>query len=549
MIGLIEKAEKFHRLDKDELVCLLSCNNDVAAELFAAADRICRKYIGDGIYLRALLEFSDYCRNNCLYCGIRAGNSTCLRYRQSVDDIVQAAVFAKRKGLETIVLQSGEDTFFDSDKMCDIIKRIKALDMAVTLSLGEKSTEEYAAYKKAGADRYLLRIETTDEAVYKAMHPNMSLKNRKRCLYDLKILNYEVGTGTLVGLPNQTAESLAEDILFYVEAGADMVGIGPLIPHPQTPLASAKAGDIMTVMKMVALTRLLLPKANIPAVTAVETLHKGSRDKVLAAGANVVMPNVNAENLKEKYEIYPNKYGIGKSAAEVIKNIENGAKVIGKRVLKSKGNSKAFTPAVVIGLTGGIACGKSYVSSLLAKKGFAVVDCDKIVRELQTYDEDVMKKIKAVFPLAFRNVDGKDVLDRAKLSELTLAKEDGLAEMEKIMIPLVLQRVRELIVFFKKQGKKYIVIDAPLLFEAGLNALCTLVICVYADDEVSLKRYLAREGTSKERLSVLKTRQLPLSEKMKMSDVCIKSENESETAAAVDKFVSECVNMGDVGEK
>jgi len=207
-------------------------------------------------------------------------------------------------------LQSGEDAFYTQDKLCKIIESLKKLDVAVTLSLGEKSYKEYQAYKSAGADRYLLRIETTDKELYKTLHPNMSLDNRKECLYILKELGFETGTGSLVGLPNQTIESLAEDILFYKKLDADMIGVGPFIPHPDTPLGKYnidQEANFWLSLRVMAISRILLKDVNIPATTAMETIHPDGRKIALESGANVVMPNIVNGGTKENYSIYPNK--------------------------------------------------------------------------------------------------------------------------------------------------------------------------------------------------------------------------------------------------
>ena len=290
------------------------------AVLFQTADRIRKKFVGDAIYLRALIEFSNYCKNDCLYCGIRRSNDKAVRYRMTPDEIFQTARWAVQSGYKTVVLQSGEDVWFDADKMSSLIRRIKQLGAAVTLSLGEKTREEYAAYRQAGADRYLLRIETTDKALYEQLDPAMSWDNRVRCLEDLKELGYEVGSGSLVGLPGQTLDSLADDLLFFKSLPVDMAGIGPFIPHPNTPLAGEPvSGHFELSLKMMAIMRLMLPDINIPATTAMETLHPQGRIRALQCGANVIMPNVTAEQFCRNYELYPGKPHPGASAAAVWK--------------------------------------------------------------------------------------------------------------------------------------------------------------------------------------------------------------------------------------
>ena len=314
ILPLVQKAEASHSLTRSEITALLTEKD--AACLFEAAARVRKAFVGDAVYLRGLVEFSNYCKNDCLYCGIRRSNTKAARYRMTPDEIVQTARQAVEYGYKTVVLQSGEDVWFDADKMADIVSRIKALGAAVTLSLGEKTREEYAAYRQAGADRYLLRIETTDKALYEKLDPQMNWDNRARCLYDLKDLGYEVGSGSLVGLPGQTAESLAEDLLFFKSLPVDMAGIGPFIPHPDTPLAGESAeGHLDLSLRMMALMRLLLPDINIPATTAMETLHPRGRLLALSCGANVIMPNVTAETFCKRYQLYPGKPHPGARAA------------------------------------------------------------------------------------------------------------------------------------------------------------------------------------------------------------------------------------------
>lgn len=324
---------------KEEIIDILSddSRNDW---LFSLADKTRKEYVGDEVHLRGLIEFSNICRCQCKYCGLQSTNKTIDRYRISPDNIVLYAKKAVEMGYKTVVLQSGEDEYYSKDIMCDIIKRIKSFDVAVTLSIGERSFEDYEAFKTAGADRYLLRIETTDKGLYKQMHPNMSFENRVRCLKDLKTLGYETGTGCLVGLPNQTVESLADDILFFKEIDADMVGIGPFIAHPQTPLKDAQNGSFTLALKVMALTRILLKNINIPATTAMETLNPNGRIIALQSGANVVMPNVTTTEYRAKYEIYPNKICINEDPTQCRGCIEGKIKSIGRTISKDKGFRK-----------------------------------------------------------------------------------------------------------------------------------------------------------------------------------------------------------------
>ena len=240
-------------------------------------------------------------------------------------------------GLKTIVLQSGEDMFFDRDKLCDIIRRIKTLDVALTLSIGEKTAAEYKAYKAAGADRFLLRIETTDRDLYHRLDPGMNWQNRRRCLADIAAAGLEVGSGVMVGLPGQTIESLADDILFFREINADMIGIGPFIPHPDTPLKDAAGGTLEMSLKVMALTRLLLPDINIPATTAMETLAPDGQTKALQAGANVIMPNVTLTQYRRHYELYPGKSTTNYTPDESLKVLRDKITGINRFVATDKG--------------------------------------------------------------------------------------------------------------------------------------------------------------------------------------------------------------------
>lgn len=306
-MNLIEKAMQTHHLEKDEIVEVLLGDY---SKLANAADVVRKKYVGDEVHLRGLIEFSNYCKQNCCYCGLRRDNKEVDRYHLSTEEIVTEAKLAKELGYRTIVMQSGEDDSFSVDKMTEILRRIKSLDVAITLSIGEKTYEEYKAYKEAGADRYLLRIETTDQALYHKLNPGMRFENRVRCLEDLQKLGYEVGSGCLIGLPGQTIESIVDDILFFQDFPLDMVGLGPFIPNPATPLADCENGNLELSLKVIALIRLLMPDINIPATTAMETLDKTARFRALQGGANVIMPNVTSLAYRQKYQLYPGKSGI-----------------------------------------------------------------------------------------------------------------------------------------------------------------------------------------------------------------------------------------------
>ncbi len=320
---------------------ILELLNSPQEELFSLADKVRKENVGDEIHLRGLIEFSNICKRNCFYCGLRRDNKNVQRYRLSEEEIIKTAEYGANLGYKTIVLQSGEDDFFNIKRLCKIIEAIKNFDVALTLSIGEKTKYEYKELKKSGADRFLLRIETTDENLYKKLHPDMDFKNRVECLYNLKELGYETGTGSLVGLLNQTVESLADDILFYKKIDADMVGIGPFIPHQDTPLkGSLDENNFYLALKMMAATRVVMPDVNIPATTAMEVINKEGRIIALQSGANVVMPNITSEQYKEKYEIYPGKENLNNKSDVYKKNIEDKIKKIGRIVSDKKGFRK-----------------------------------------------------------------------------------------------------------------------------------------------------------------------------------------------------------------
>lgn len=336
VLAIIHKAENTHSLTKDEIVLLLK-NNESVQELFSAADRVRSQFVGDQVHLRGLIEFSNICKMNCHYCGLRKDNGNVKRYWLTPEMIIDFATKASSYGYQTVVLQSGESDIYGVEDMQYIIRNIKSLGLALTLSVGEKTRSEYLAYKEAGADRYLLRIETTDRKLYEKLHPGMSFENRIRCLTDLKELGYEVGTGCLVGLPEQTIESLADDILFFKELDADMIGLGPFIPNEDTPLAHELGGTFELSLKVMALIRLLLPDANIPATTAMETLNKEGRMIALKSGANVVMPNVTEGEYRQLYSLYPGKICINDTPAHCRGCITGKITGIGRQVSKEYG--------------------------------------------------------------------------------------------------------------------------------------------------------------------------------------------------------------------
>lgn len=335
----IHTAEILHDLTKQDIVDLLK-TSESDPTLFAAADRVRRKHVGDEVHLRGLIEFTNCCAQNCLYCGLRRDNAKIDRYRLDPETIIEFAEKAASNGYKTVVLQAGEGEFYRHEEMLHIIKSINALDVAITLSIGEKTREEYRAYHKAGADRYLLRIETTDKKLYETMSPGMHFENRVRCLQDLKELGYEVGTGCLVGLPGQTLESLADDILFFKKIEADMIGVGPFIPNPDTPLGNLVGGTFEMSIKVMAITRLLLPDINIPATTAMEALNEMGRIIGLQSGANVVMPNVTEGDYRRMYALYPGKICVGDTPSHCRSCITAKIMNIGRSVAQGYGYHK-----------------------------------------------------------------------------------------------------------------------------------------------------------------------------------------------------------------
>lgn len=338
-IDLIKKAEEHHILTREEIISIIK-DDSINDELFSAANRVREKYMGNEVHLRGIIEFSNICKRNCMYCGLRMDNENLKRYRLMPDEIVELARKAAGYGYKSVVLQSAEDSYYTTEILQDIIKRIKKFNIAVTLSLGEKTFEEYKSYKEAGADRYLLRIESTDRALYESLDPKMSHKNRLRCLSDLKTLGYEVGTGNLVGLPNQSVESIADDILFFKEIDADMVGLGPFIPNEDTPLGDYKVDNFTMSLKVMALVRLLLPDSNVPATTAMESLNRNGRVIALSSGANVVMPNITEGEYRKLYALYPGKICVNDTPSHCFNCIGGKISSIGRNVSTSLGSRK-----------------------------------------------------------------------------------------------------------------------------------------------------------------------------------------------------------------
>lgn len=341
IFNLIKKAYKTQNLSLDECEAILqsqNCND----ELFYFANLARVKFSQKGVHLKALIEMSNYCHNSCFYCGLRKQNKSVKRYKLSKAQILATAKNALNLGYKTIVLQSGESGIYNTNEMCDIISEIHNLGARITLSLGEKSFDEYKAYKEAGANRYLLRIETTDANLYSKLHPKMSHKKRFLSLQNLQNLGYETGSGMIVGLPNQSEKMIAEDIMYFKEKNFDMIGVGPFIPCENTPLANLKAGDFMLSLKTMALIRLLMPKINIPATTAMETLCKNGRIKALQSGANVIMPAIAEYEYRKDYLIYPNKATENLGLKEQILCVSSQICKAGFCVSKQNGDSVFF---------------------------------------------------------------------------------------------------------------------------------------------------------------------------------------------------------------
>ncbi len=326
------------------LVPLLGCAEEDAPRLYAAADGVRAAHQGTDVQLRGLIEFSNVCRKNCAYCGLRVANRGADRYRLTPEEIVATARRAEQLGYKTVVLQSGEDRWFTAERMAAIIRAIKAAtDLAITLSAGERDRRTYARWREAGADRYLLRIETTDPALFAALHPDGDLAARQQCLYDLRDLGYQLGTGVMVGLPGQTPDTLAGDVIWMHELGAEMIGVGPFIPHPDTPLCDAAGGTVEQTLRLVAVLRLVFPYAHLPATTAMGSLHPLGRERALQAGANVVMPNVTPGAVRPKYAIYPGKICLTDDAEHCRGCITGRIHAIGRTVATDHGHVKRVT--------------------------------------------------------------------------------------------------------------------------------------------------------------------------------------------------------------
>ncbi|MBO4579764.1 MAG: [FeFe] hydrogenase H-cluster radical SAM maturase HydE [Clostridiales bacterium] len=337
---LIDKLYETTSLTADELKAVLS-TDEYDEYLHEKAREVAISVFGKDIYIRGIIEFSNYCKNDCYYCGIRAGNSHCERYRLTPEEIIECADSGYEIGFRTFVLQSGEDLSNKTEDICRIVKTIKENhpDCAVTLSIGEKSREEYQAYYDAGADRYLLRHETYNSEHYKMLHPDkMSWLNRIRCLHDLKDIGYQTGCGIMVGTPGQTLDHIVEDLVFMKEFDPHMIGIGPFLPAANTPFANCPPGDTALTLRLLSVIRLMLPKVLLPATTALGSAEASGREKGILAGANVVMPNLSPVEVRGKYMLYDGKICISDDAALCSRCITSRLASIGYRAVTARGD-------------------------------------------------------------------------------------------------------------------------------------------------------------------------------------------------------------------
>lgn len=325
-------------MTRDQIIQHLKSGD--STELFVEADRVRKEIMGDAVHLRGLLEFSNICGKDCLYCGIRRSNATVSRYRLEVDEIFAAAQAARELGYKSLVLQSGENESYPLEVLCGLVARIKQeLGVAITLSLGEKSRETYAALKEAGADRYLLRFETSAEKIFHELRPGTSFKDRLRCLRWLRELGYQVGSGIMVGLPGQTEAMIADDILLMNELELDMIGIGPFIADPRTPLKEARSGTLELTLKTLALIRITTRNTHLPATTAMGSVDPKGRQKALKCGANVLMPNVTPTRYREHYQLYPNKICIKDKPGDCFLCISGMVAMLGRTISDDFGHT------------------------------------------------------------------------------------------------------------------------------------------------------------------------------------------------------------------
>ena len=341
--SVIQKLVSSGDISREEIILLLENRNaDIQSVLAEKASATARENYGNKVFVRGLIEFTNYCKNDCYYCGIRCSNKNASRYRLTRDEILECASHGYDLGFRTIVLQGGEDAFFNDDLVVDIVKSIKREhpDCAVTLSIGEKSFESYKKFFDAGADRYLLRHETADPVHYSKLHPsNLSSENRKQCLFNLKKIGFQTGAGFMVGSPYQTIENIADDLLFLKKLDPEMIGIGPFIPHKETPFADEQAGTLELTLYLLSIIRLMLPTVLLPATTALGTIDPRGRELGILAGANVVMPNLSPVSVRKKYDLYDNKICTGEEAAECMNCLKKRIESIGYEIVTDRGDN------------------------------------------------------------------------------------------------------------------------------------------------------------------------------------------------------------------
>lgn len=344
ILYLIEKLEKEHSLTLDEYQFLIDNRTPESGKILAEkADKIRREIYGNTVFIRGLIEVSNICKNDCLYCGIRRSNRSCDRYRLTKEEILECCNEGYGLGFRTFVLQGGEDRFFTDEVLCDIVKAIKTNhpDCAVTLSLGERSEESYRKLYDAGADRYLLRHETADSGHYAMLHPEeMSFDTRMNCLKSLKKIGFQTGCGFMVGSPYQTTAMLAKDLKFIEEFKPDMCGIGPFVPHKDTPFADKSGGSAELTCYLLSIIRLIHPPVLLPSTTALGTIDRNGREKGILAGANVVMPNLSPTSVRKKYELYNNKLSDGDESAQCKESLNQRMKKIGYEIVTDRGDVK-----------------------------------------------------------------------------------------------------------------------------------------------------------------------------------------------------------------
>lgn len=341
MTELIEKLYLTGNLGDNELKSLIESNecSDLLAEY---ADKIRQKYYGKKVFLRGLIEISNYCRNNCYYCGIRRENKNTKRYRLNREQILSCCETGYKLGFRTFVMQGGEDSYFTDEFVCTLISEIKKRypECAVTLSLGERSYESYYKMKEAGADRYLLRQEAASSELYKKIHPpEMSLENRIKCLFNLRELGYQVGAGFMVGVPFQSTENIIEDLRFLQKLQPHMIGIGTFIPHHETPFASENSGTLELTIRLIGIIRLMFPKVLLPATTALGTISPNGRELGLKTGCNVVMPNLSPVSVRKKYDLYDNKICTDEESAECVLCLQKRIQSVGYEVSSERGDA------------------------------------------------------------------------------------------------------------------------------------------------------------------------------------------------------------------